>query len=141
MVAAQNLWERMRQDMRGLTERTRRGTKRALEQGVLRVDLVSLRRTRTRALADLGERTLKHWAGGRTAELPGDPEAIRILARIAEVDGRIREKEAALARLRAPSSAATAEEAGPIHEQQQVVLVPIEARPEAADTEETNGIT
>jgi hypothetical protein len=34
-----------------------------------------------------------------------------------------------------------AEEAGPIREQQQVVLVPIEARPEAADTEETNGIT
>ena len=140
-MAAQNLWERMRQDVRGFTERTRHGTRRAIEQGVLRVDLVSLRRARTRALADLGERTLKHWDGARMAELPDDPEAIRILARIAEVDGRIREKEAALARLRAPSVTAAAAEAAPSRGQQPVVMVPIEARRGAADTEETNGIT
>lgn len=139
-MVAQNIWDRMRQDVRGLSERTRHGTRRAIEQGVLRVDLVSLRRARTRALADLGERTLKYWDGGRTAELLGDAEAIRILGRIAEVDGRIRDKEEALARLRAPSAAATADQAGP-HGEQQVVLAPIEVRPEAADTEETNGIT
>jgi hypothetical protein len=141
MVAAQNLWDRMRQDVRGLTERTRHGTRRAIEQGVLRVDLVSLRRARTRALADLGERTLKHWDGARMAELPGDPEAVRILARIAELDGRIRDKEEALARLRAPSAKVTAEEAEPNRGQQPVFMVPIEARRGAADTEETNGIT
>jgi len=137
MAAAQNLWDRMRQDVRGLSERTRLGTRRAIEQGVLRVDLVSLRRSRTRALADLGERTLRLWNEGRTAELQQDAEAVRLRARIAEVDDRIREKEDLLARLRAPSAAAKTD--GPT--EHQVVREPIEARPEAADTEETNGIT
>ena len=143
MAAAQNLWDRVRQDVRGLSERTRRGTQRAIEQGVLRVDLVSLRRTRRRALADLGERTLKFWNWGRMAELSGDAEANRLRVRIAEVDDRIREKEELLARLRAPTAAAKAGTAGPAGGQQaaQVVEEPIEARREAADTEETNGIT
>lgn len=139
-MAAQNLWDRMREDVRGLSERTRRGTRRAIEQGVLRVDLVSLRRTRTRALADLGERTLKFWNWGRTAELWSDAEAIRLRARIAEVDDRIREKEELLARLRAPTAAGKAGTAGPAGGQH-VAEEPIEARREAADTEETNGIT
>lgn len=141
MAATQNFWERVREDVRDLSERTRQKTRRAIEEGVLRVDLVSLRRARARALADLGERTLKFWNWGRMEELYGDSEAIRLRARIAEVDDRIREKEDALARLRAPTTgAAKAGSAGQAHGQQ-VGEEPIEARREAADTEETNGIT
>jgi hypothetical protein len=124
-MTAGNLWDRVRNDVRGLTERTRRGTRRAIERGVLRVDLVSLRRARTRALADLGERTLTFWNTGRTAELESDAEAIRLRARIAELDGRILEKEDALERLRVP----------------RVVIASGEERQNAANTEGTNGIT
>ena len=101
-MAARNLWDRVREDVRELAERTRHGTRRAIEQGVLRVDLVSLRRARSRALADLGGRALSYWDKGRTAELETDAEAIRLRARIAELDGRIREKEVALAAARKP---------------------------------------
>lgn len=124
-MAAGNLWNRVRDDVRELTERTRHGTKRAIEQGVLRVDLVSLRRARSRALADLGGRALHHWDAGRTAQLETDAEAIRLRARIAELDGRIREKEVALAAAREP----------------RVVVDSKQGRTEAADTEETNGIS
>ena len=140
MAATQNFWDRVREDVRDLSERTRQSTRRAIEEGVLRVDLVSLRRTRTRALADLGDRALKFWNWGRMAELSEDAEAIRLRTRIAEVDDRIRQKEDALARLRAPTGAAKAGSAGQAHGQQ-VDEEPIEARREAADTEETNGIT
>lgn len=140
MAATQNFWDRVREDVRDLSERTRQGTRRAIEEGVLRVDLVSLRRSRRRALADLGERTLKFWISGRMSEFSEDAEAIRLRTRIAEVDDRIREKEDALARLRAPTGAAKAGSAGQAHGEQ-VVEEPIEARRAAADTEETNGIT
>ena len=124
-MAAGSLWDRVRNDVRGLTERTRHGTRRAIERGVLRVDLVSLRRARTRALADLGGRTLAFWNMGRTAELESDAEAIRLRARIAELDGRIREKEDALER----------------HRVQRVIIASGEERQNAANTEGTNGIT
>lgn len=124
-MAAGNLWDRVREDVRGLTERTRQGTRRAIEQGVLRVDLVSLRRARTRALADLGGRTLAFWDKERMVDLESDAEAIRVRARIAELDGRIREKEDALQQLRVPK----------------VVIASMEERQNAANTEGTNGIT
>jgi len=119
-MATGNIWSRVRDDVRGLTERTRRGTRRAIERGVLRVDLVSLRRARSRALADLGGRTLAFWDKEQIGELDSDAEAVRLRARIAEVDARIHEKEGALARLRAEST---------------------QGRPDAANTEGTNGIT
>lgn len=124
-MTAGNLWDRVREDVRGLTERTRHGTRRAIEQGVLRVDLVSLRRARTRALADLGGQTLTFWNKGRTVDLETDAEALRIRARIAELDGSIREKEDALERLRVPK----------------VAIASMEERRNAANTEGTNGIT
>ena len=124
-MTAGNLWDRVRQDVRGLTERTRHGTRRAIERGVLRVDLVSLRRARTRALADLGGRTLAFWNRGRTVDLESDAEATRIRARIAELDGLIREKEDALERLRIPK----------------VAIASMEERRNAANTEGKNGIT
>jgi hypothetical protein len=124
-MAAGNLWDRVREDVRGLTERTRHGTRRAIERGVLRVDLVSLRRARTRALADLGGRALVFWDSGRTKELESDAEAVRLRARIAEVDGRIREKQDALDQLRVPK----------------VAIASMEERRNAANTEGTNGIT
>ncbi len=119
-MATGNIWNRVREDVRGLTERTRRGTRRAIEQGVLRVDLVSLRRVRSRALADLGGRTLAFWDTERIGELDLDAEAMRLRTRIAEVDARIHEKEGALARLRAESTP---------------------GRRDAANTEGTNGIS
>ena len=127
-MTAGNLWDRVREDVRGLTERTRHGTRRAIEQGVLRVDLVSLRRARTRALADLGGRTLTFWNKGRTVDLETDAEALRLRARVAELDGSIREKEDALERLRVPKVA-------------KVAIASMEERRNAANTEGTNGIT
>jgi hypothetical protein len=75
----------------------------------LRVDLVSLRRERGRALADLGERTLTLWNHGELSRLESDPEMLRLRARVEGVDAAIAGKEAELVRLRtAPKRAPNA---------------------------------
>jgi hypothetical protein len=80
--------------------RVRNTARRAVRQGVLRVDLVSLRRDRGRALSDLGVRAMRAWAGPGTASLETDAEAIRLRALIRSIEDQIAAKEAEAATLR-----------------------------------------
>ncbi len=114
MSAPARLWHRVRDEVRSVSIRTRRGARKAFEEGVLRVDLVSLRREQRRALADLGERTLTLWNRGELSRLESDPEMLRLRARVEGVDAAIAAKEAELIRLRTapePSPSATDSEA------------------------------
>lgn len=103
MAATSGFWERMQEEVRSVSERTRRGTRRAVRMGILRVDLVSLRRSRTRTLAHLGERALLRWGDAEPGALERDAEASRLKAVIAEIDRTIAEKEVELTRLAAGS--------------------------------------
>lgn len=107
MNATTSMWSRIRDEVRSVSDRTRRGARRAFDEGVLRVDLVSLRRERHRGLADLGERALNLWNRGELSALESDPEMLRLRVRVEGVDAAIAAKEAELARLR------TAEEQAP----------------------------
>jgi hypothetical protein len=102
-------WSRFRDEVRSVSDRTSRGARKAFDEGVLRVDLVSLRRERRRALADLGERALTLWKRGEFSRLENDPEMLRLRARVEGVDASIADKEAELLRLRtAPEPAPVA---------------------------------
>ncbi|HEU4723968.1 MAG TPA: hypothetical protein VFU59_01595 [Candidatus Eisenbacteria bacterium] len=101
MNAPTSIWSRFRDEVRSVSDRTRKGARRAFDTGVLRVDLVSLRRERHRGLADLGERALTLWNRGELSKLESDPEMLRLRARVEGVDAAIAAKEAELARLRA----------------------------------------
>ncbi len=100
MNAPTTFWTRFRDEVRTVSSRTRRGAKRAFDVGVLRVDLVSLRRERGRALADLGERTLSIWNRGALSDLERDAEMLRLRTRVEGVEGAIASKEAELRQLR-----------------------------------------
>lgn len=104
MNAPATFWTRFRDEVRTVSNRTRRGAKRAFDSGVLRVDLVSLRRERGRALADLGERTLTLWNRGALPDLERDPEMLRLRTRVEGVDAAIAAKEEELRRLRSSES-------------------------------------
>ena len=110
MGGPSGFWAKVTDEVRTVSDRTRRGAKRAVQMGVIRVDLVSLRRDRSQALADLGERALTLWRGGAAAEIESDEEALRLRARIDAVDEAIETKRAELARLR---QGATAEAPAP----------------------------
>lgn len=108
MDAPTSMWDRFRDEVRSASDRTRRGARRAFDEGVLRVDLVSLRRERHRALADLGERAFTLWNRGEFSTMESDPEMLRLRARVAGVDAAIAGKEAELARLRSAAEEAPA---------------------------------
>lgn len=101
MNAPTSMWSRFRDEVRSVSDRTRRGARRAFDEGVLRVDLVSLRRERRRGLADLGERALTMWNRGELSRLESDPEMIRLRVRVEGVDAAIAAKEVELSHLRA----------------------------------------
>ena len=101
MAEETGFWSRMSDEFRSVSDRTRASARRAVSIGVLRVDLVSLRRDRSRALSDLGARTLALWDGGTPHALESDAEALRLRTWIASIDGIVRVKQAELERLRA----------------------------------------
>jgi hypothetical protein len=105
-LANEKSLQRFRNEVRSVSDRTRRGARRAFDEGVLRVDLVSLRRERRRGLADLGERVLTLWNSGELSRVESDPEMIRLRARVEGVDAAIAAKEAELVRLRAATDTA-----------------------------------
>jgi len=114
MNATTGLWNRVRDEVRSVSSRTKEGARRAFDEGVIRVDLVSLRRDRRRALADLGERGLALWNRGELSRLDSDPEMLRLRARVEGVDAAIAAKEADLIRIRTatePAPGAPASEA------------------------------
>jgi hypothetical protein len=106
MSAPANLWNRVRDEVRSVSSRTKQGARKVFDEGVLRVDLVSLRRERRRALADLGERALIIWNLGELSRLESDPEMLRLRARVEGVDAAIAAKEADLVRLRTATDSA-----------------------------------
>ena len=101
MAGGRGFWGKIGEEVRTASDRAQRGARRAVRDGVLRVDLVGLRRDRGRALADLGERTLALWSTGRLSAVETDPETLRIRSRIESIDESIRAKRDELARLRA----------------------------------------
>jgi hypothetical protein len=100
MTGPSAMWSRFRDEVRSVSRRTRRGACRAFDAGVLRVDMVSLRRERRRALADLGERVLTLWNRDSLGALERDPEMLRLRARVEDLDAAIAAKEAEYRRLR-----------------------------------------
>ena len=100
MAPQTGFWDRLQDEVRTGYERTRRTTKRAVRIGVLRVDLLSLRRDRSRTMAQLGERAFSLWNAGSLATLDGDPEAVRIRSLIEGIERCIASKESELSTLR-----------------------------------------
>lgn len=100
MAGVSGFWARVTDEVRTVSDRTRRGAKRAVQIGVIRVDLISLRRDRSQALADLGARALALWNSGAPEQIEFDEEALRLRSRIAEVEGSIEAKRNDLERLR-----------------------------------------
>jgi len=90
----------MQDQVRTGYERTRRTTARAMRIGILRVDLLSLRRDRTRAMAQLGERAFSRWNEGTLATFDDDLEALRLRSLVEGVERCIASKEMELEQLR-----------------------------------------
>ena len=104
MPTEASFWSRVSGEIRSVTDRTRTSAKRAVSIGVLRVDLVSLRRDRSRALSSLGARALALWEAGTPQALESDAEALRLRTWIASIDEIVRVKRAELERLRAETN-------------------------------------
>ncbi|HLQ66107.1 MAG TPA: hypothetical protein VK123_02635 [Candidatus Limnocylindrales bacterium] len=100
MAPQTGFWDRMQDQVRTGYERTRRTTARAMRIGILRVDLLSLRRDRTRAMAQFGERAFSRWNEGSLATFDDDPEAIRLRSLVEGIERCIRSKETELEQLR-----------------------------------------
>src|SRR5262245_19723511 len=100
MAPQAGFWDRLQDEVRTGYERTRRTTKRAVRIGVLRVDLLSLRRDRSRAMAQLGERAFILWDAGSLVTLDGDPDAIRLRSLIEGIERCIASKESEVSALR-----------------------------------------
>jgi len=107
MAGDTNFWERVGEEVRSVSDRTRRGAKRAFQMGVLRVDLISLRRDRSQALADLGERVLTSWKAGTLSAIDSDAEAVRLRSRVASIEELIEAKRVELERLREEAKSQT----------------------------------
>ncbi|HEY7726817.1 MAG TPA: hypothetical protein VID50_00015 [Candidatus Eisenbacteria bacterium] len=101
MVDARRYLLRVQEECRAVGSKVQATARRTVRQGLLRVDLVSLRRDRRRMLADLGEWVLRLWTAGELAALPTDAEANRIRSLIRSLDEQIAAKEAEAAALRA----------------------------------------
>ena len=104
MTDTGNFWSRVQEEGKAAFGRTRNAANRAVRQGVLQVDLVSLRRDRTRALASLGERALRLWSEGLIASFESDAEALRLRAWLEAIEGTIATKEAEAVVLRQPAA-------------------------------------
>jgi len=113
MAGDGGFWSKVTGEVRTVSERARGATRRTVAAGVLRVDLMTLRRDRSRALADLGERTLLHWNAGAPEAVASDPEAARIRERIASLNRDIEVKRAAIDRLREEGRAGSAARKSP----------------------------
>ncbi len=109
MTTVSSFWDRVQGELRTASGKARKEAERAVRTGVLRMDLVSLRRDRNRAQAHLGERLLALWGAEKLASLPEDPEALRLKALVQSIEGMIAAKEQELRSMRsqAPGAAQT----------------------------------
>lgn len=108
MAPQTGFWDRLQDEVRTGVERTRRSTQRTVRIGVLRVDLLSLRRDRSRGLAQLGERAYHLWNAGSLATLDRDEEALRLRSLVEGIERCIADKEAELQSLRKEAEAGDA---------------------------------
>ena len=113
MTGDTGFWARVGEEVRSVSDRTRHSARKAVQIGMLRVDLVSLRRDRSRALADLGERALTLWNAGTPHAVDSDAEALRLRSWIGSIDDLIGVKRAELERLRAETRAKGTNDPGP----------------------------
>ncbi len=107
MTDTGRFWTRVQEEGKAVFGRTRKAANRAVRKGVLQVDLVSLRRDRSRAMAILGEYALRLWSEGRIASLETDEEALRLRTWIESIEGTIVAKEAEAAALHQPAAEST----------------------------------
>ena len=101
MAGESGFWSRVGDEVRSVSDRTRQSARKAVQIGMLRVDLVSLRRDRQRALADLGDRALTLWNAGTPHAVESDTESLRLRSWIGSIDDLIGAKQAEMERLRA----------------------------------------
>lgn len=113
MTGENGFWARVGEEVRSVSDRTRQSARKAVQIGMLRVDLVSLRRDRSRALADLGERALALWNAGTPHAVDSDAESLRLRSWIGSIDDLIGVKRAELERLRAETRAKGTNDPGP----------------------------
>ncbi len=100
MTTASSFWDRVQDELRTASERARREAERAVRSGVIQMDLVSLRRDRRRAQADLGERAHELWKTEKLESLREDPEALRLRTIVQSIEGLIAAKEEELKSVR-----------------------------------------
>jgi hypothetical protein len=94
MADLKGFWDRLKGEVKTTSERTRRSADRAIKVGILKVDLVSLRRDRSRAHANLGERVLTLWNAGSLESMGSDAEVLRLRALVGSIQDAIASKEA-----------------------------------------------
>ena len=112
MAPQAGFWDRMQDQVRTGYERTRRTTSRAVRIGILRVDLLSLRRDRTRAMAQLGERAFTLWNAGSLTSFDDDTEALRLRSLVEGIEAVVASKESELECLRREAEDAEPSAAG-----------------------------
>jgi hypothetical protein len=107
MTTTPKFWDRLQDELRSASGKARKEAERAVRSGILRVDLVSLRRDRRRAEAHLGERVLALWSGDKLESLTGDAAAVRLRTLVQSIEGMIAAKEEELRTIRSqPQGAA-----------------------------------
>jgi hypothetical protein len=100
MTTTSNLWERISDEVRTASERARKEAERAVRTGVIQMDLVSLRRDRSRTQSMIGERVLSLWNLEKLESLAEDPETLRLKGLVQSIEGLIAAKEQELRSLR-----------------------------------------
>jgi hypothetical protein len=106
MTTTSGFWNRVQGEFRTASGKARREAERALRTGVIQMDLVSLRRDRSRAHAHLGERVLALWTEGGLGSVASDPEALRLKTLIQSIEGLIAAKNEELRSVRSSDSGA-----------------------------------
>ena len=100
MATTSSFWDRVGDELRTASGKARKEAERAVRTGVIRMDLISLRRDRGRAQAHLGERALVLWTSEKLQGLAEDPEALRLKALVQSIEGLIAAKEEELRSVR-----------------------------------------
>jgi len=106
MTTTSRFWNRVQDEFRTASGKARKEAERAVLTGVIQMDLVSIRRDRSRAHAHLGERVLALWTEEKLESLAVDAEALRLKTLIQSIEGLIAAKEEELRSIRSRDSGA-----------------------------------
>ena len=110
MTTTSRFWNRVQDEFRTASGKARKEAERAVRTGVIQMDLVSIRRDRSRAHAHLGARVLALWTEERLESLAVDSEALRLRTLIHSIDGLIAAKEEELRSIRSRGPGAAQEQ-------------------------------